>query len=295
MGMSLGKMLALIDADLIAYEAASAADMIDEGYERRSFDYVVEYVDRLIAFILENSGCDTYELFITGQDNFRFDIATVKPYKGNRNDKPKPFYLPAVRKLLESYGAVVCDGMEADDMLAVRAREMNFEDCCICTRDKDLRMVPCWQYGWEVGQQPEWGPNLVDKFGELQFRFSDKILKNGEKSNAIKKVWGTGLKWFYAQLIIGDSTDNIPGLEGKGGGLVHQVIEPCTSEQELFTEVCGAYQNKYGKSYPKYLLEQSRLLWMHDQLDEEGKVILWEFPFELPKRIFSVSDGEGLV
>jgi len=273
-------MLALIDADLIAYEAASAADMVDEGYERRSFDYVIDKVDESIKFITENSGCDSYELFITGKDNFRYDIATVKPYKGNRSDKPKPFYLESTRKLLESYGAVVCDGMEADDMLAVRAREMEYKDCCICSRDKDLRMVPCMQYSWEVGLQPEWGPELVDTLGELHFRFSDKILKNGEKSNAIKKVWGTGLKWFYAQLIIGDSTDNISGLEGKGGGLVHQVIHPCTSEEELFTAAFSAYTDKYGDTAAERLLEQGRLLWMHDTLDEEGKVILWELPYE---------------
>ena len=273
-------MLALIDADLIAYEAASAADMVDEGYERRSFDYVIDKVDESIKFITENSGCDSYELFITGKDNFRYDIATVKPYKGNRSAKPKPFYLESTRKLLESYGAVVCDGMEADDMLAVRAREMEYKDCCICSRDKDLRMVPCMQYSWEVGLQPEWGPELVDTLGELHFRFSDKILKNGEKSNAIKKVWGTGLKWFYAQLIIGDATDNISGLEGKGGGLVHQVIHPCTSEEELFTAAFSAYTDKYGDTAAERLLEQGRLLWMHDTLDEEGKVILWELPYE---------------
>ena len=273
-------MLALIDADLIAYEAASAADMVEEGYERRSFDYVIDKVDESIRFITENSGCDSYELFITGKDNFRYDIATVKPYKGNRSAKPKPFYLESTRKLLESYGAVVCDGMEADDMLAVRAREMEYKDCCICSRDKDLRMVPCMQYSWEVGLQPEWGPELVDTLGELHFRFSDKILKNGEKSNAIKKVWGTGLKWFYAQLIIGDSTDNISGLEGKGGGLVHQVIHPCTSEEELFTAAFSAYTDKYGDTAAERLLEQGRLLWMHDMLDEEGKVILWELPYE---------------
>ena len=273
-------MLALIDADLIAYEAASAADMVDEGYERRSFDYVIDKVDESIKFITENSGCDSYELFITGKDNFRYGIATVKPYKGNRSDKPKPFYLESTRKLLESYGAVVCDGMEADDMLAVRAREMEYKDCCICSRDKDLRMVPCMQYSWEVGLQPEWGPELVDTLGELHFRFSDKILKNGEKSNAIKKVWGTGLKWFYAQLIIGDATDNISGLEGKGGGLVHQIIHPCASEEELFTAAFSAYTDKYGDTAAERLLEQGRLLWMHDTLDEEGKVILWELPYE---------------
>lgn len=274
-------MLALIDADLLAYEAASAADMVEEGYERRSFDYVIDYIEHSIENITEACGCEEYELFITGKENFRYDIATVKPYKGNRSDKPKPHYLPAARKLLESMGATVCDYMEADDMLAVRAKQFPPDEVCICSRDKDLKIVPVWQYSWEVGNQPEWGPQRVDRIGELHYKFSEKILKNGEKSNAIKKVWGTGLKWFYCQVITGDYIDNIPGLEGKGAGLVHQILEPCTTEQELFTAVCGAYKAKYGGSYTERLLEQCRLLWMHDTLDEEGKVVLWEFPFDV--------------
>lgn len=272
-------MIALIDADLIAYEAASAADMpIKDGKERMSFEYCINYVDDLISFITDNAGCDSYELYITGKDNFRHDIATVKPYKGNRSPE-KPYYLPVVRKLLESYGATVCDYMEADDMLAVRAKELG-TNCCICSRDKDLRMVPVWQYSWEVGNQPEWGPNLVDHIGALTFKRSKKILKSGERSNAIDKVSGTGLKWFYAQLITGDSTDNIPGLEGKGAGLVKQVIDPCTTEQELFRAACTAYKAKYGETYVERLLEQARLLWMHDTLDDEGKVVLWEMPYD---------------
>tara|TARA_B110000014_G_scaffold261465_1_gene253237 strand:+ start:530 stop:1354 length:825 start_codon:yes stop_codon:yes gene_type:complete len=270
-------MEALIDADLVAYESASAAEMTEDGI-RRNFDYVVQRVEDTIEFIVEYAGCSSYSLYITGKDNFRHDIATLKPYKGNRK-KEKPFYLEATRKLLEGMGAIVCDGMEADDMLAVEAKRREPESFVICSRDKDLRMIPCWQYSWEVGNQPEWGPQLVDELGELHVRRSTKILKSGEQSNAITKIWGTGLMWFYCQMITGDTTDNISGLEGKGAGLAYEILPPCKNEEELMRAVYAEYEKKYGELAEERMLEQGRLLWMHNELDDEGKVILWELPY----------------
>jgi len=274
-------MLALIDSDLIAYEASTAAECVDEGFQRRSFDYVIEYIDNLIAFITKQAGCDSHELFITGKGNFRFDIATLKPYKGNRKEEEKPFHLEASRKYLESLGANVAQGYEADDAIAIRAKQLPERSFVICSRDKDLRMIEGFQYGWEVGLQPEFEVVYVDELGTLEWSLVNKVLKNGEPSKAIKKIWGTGYKWFCCQLITGDSTDNISGLEGKGAGLAVKILPDCTSKQELLGAVVGAYRDKYGETYAERLLEQGRLLWMHDTLDEEGDVILWEIPNEL--------------
>lgn len=274
----------LVDADLLAYEAASAAEMVDEGYERRNFDWVIEYLEDTITRIKEAVGDVTStEFYLTGKGNFRFDIATVKPYKGNRKDD-KPFYLPSVRKLLEvKYGAIVVDDMEADDMLAIRAEEEMSRRCpvTIASRDKDLRQVSCYQYSWELGKQPEWGPELVDYIGNLDAKFSDKILKNGEQSQAIKKLSGTGLKWFYAQCITGDSTDNIPGLEGKGASLAYELLNDTQDEEQMFRAVLGAYKDKYAEDAAERLLEQGRLLWMCREYDEDGGPKLWELPYDV--------------
>lgn len=265
-------------SDLIAYEAASAADMVDEGMERRRFDYCVDYVDDKIADICEACGVDTpYRIFLTGGGNFRFDIATVKPYKGNRKDE-KPFYLPSVRKYMEvKHGAAMVEGMEADDALAIVAHRFNYKDVIIASRDKDLRQVPCMQYTWECGKQPEWGPELVTLIGDIDVRFSKKILKNGEPSKAIDKISGTGLKWFYTQCITGDTTDNIPGLEGKGAGLAYELLKDTETEEEMYKLVLGAYKDKYAFRGAERLLEQGRLLYMcREKID--GKAVMWELP-----------------
>ena len=272
----------LIDADLIAYEASAAAEMVDEGYEIRNFDWVIGYTDDLVEGIKEAvGGVTSTELFITGDNNFRFDIATVKPYKGNRKDKEKPFYLPSVRKLLEvKYNALKVHGMEADDILAIEAVKYNSDEVCIASRDKDLRQVPCWQYSWEVGRQPEWGPELVDSIGELEATYSNKVLASGEPSKAIKKLSGTGLRWFYAQCIVGDSADNIPGLEGKGAGLAYELLRDAQTEKEMFYAVLGAYEFKYEHNARERLLEQGRLLWMCRELNPDGSAKMWELPYD---------------
>ena len=51
--------------------------MVEEGYERRSFDYVIDKIDESIRFITENSGCDSYELFITGKDNVLMQLIWI--------------------------------------------------------------------------------------------------------------------------------------------------------------------------------------------------------------------------
>ena len=270
----------LIDGDLISYEAASAADMVDEGMERRGWDWTAEHLDKTIINICEACGVQSPAyIFLTGTGNFRFDIATVKPYKGNRKGE-KPFYLPNVRMYLQAqYGAVVVNGMEADDALTITAGRYKPDEVIIASRDKDLRQFPCLQYSWEVGNQPEWGVEMVDEIGDIHVRRSTKTLKNGEPSKAIDKIWGTGLMWFYTQCITGDTTDNIAGLEGKGAALAYEILHGLKTEKEMFLAVLLAYKGKYGELAEERLLEQGRLLYMCREM-KDGKAVMWEFPEE---------------
>lgn len=96
-----------------------------------------------------------------------------------------------------------------------------FQETIICSRDKDLRMCPFWHYGWEHGNQPEFFPTYVERLGEITLS-EDK-----------KKIKGTGLKFFYSQLITGDTVDNIPGLPKGGPVLAALTLADAVSEQEM--------------------------------------------------------------
>ena len=72
-----------------------------------------------------------WEMQLTGKEDLRDDKAVTIPYKGNRKDTAKPVHYKAIRKhLVDKWDAIVTDGMEADDKLAIRQHELtnNFED-----------------------------------------------------------------------------------------------------------------------------------------------------------------------
>lgn len=256
--------IANIDADMLVHEIA-ACGVDRETEEVLSFDYCVSLLETRLQEIQSATGTEELRFFLSGDNNFRYDIATVKPYKGNRK-QPKPFHWKNMRVYLESLGAEVFHGMEADDALAMAQTD----ETVICTRDKDLRQVPGWHYGWEIGLQPEFELQRVDEIGHL-----DLIVK--PKSKDIK---GTGLKFFYSQIITGDTTDNIPGLPRGGAVLAYNLLANTTTEGEMFKAVREAYREKYGDEADERLLEQGQLLWMCREM-KDGKPVLWQFPEEV--------------
>lgn len=65
-------------------------------------------------------------------------------------------------------------------------------------------------------------------------------------STAIEDLKGTGLKFFYSQIITGDMADNYKGLKGKGATLALSVLDNCTTERQLYEATLKCYQEHYG-------------------------------------------------
>lgn len=155
--------------------------------------------------------------------------------------------------------AIISDGIEADDMLAIHQNE----ETVICTRDKDLRQVPGWHFGWEVGKQPEFRMQKVDELGKLVL------------SEDRKKLLGTGLKFFYAQMLIGDTVDNVPGLPNCGPVAAFNTLEALPTKEALHEAVVGLYKAHYGDSWKDEMEEQGQLVWMVRELDMDGNPVMW--------------------
>lgn len=267
----------LIDADVLLYEVGFGCEVgwDEPGYP--SFDRARELLESKIEHI-----CNQVEatqppiLFLTGQGNFRYDIAKRTPYKARLANKP--FHYKNIKAYIKGmYDYRESTGMEADDLMAIEqsSRERLLEECVssgivrsiICSRDKDLRQVEGWHYGWECNGQPSFGPMLCDSLGSLSL------------SANRKKLSGTGQSFFYAQCLMGDSVDSVPGLGGKTGPVTaFEMLQGCTSIPELHNRVLEAYRALYGDRGDEELLEQGRLLWMTRELNEDGTVKLWEFP-----------------
>lgn len=197
---------ALIDADIVCFMAAASAEL-------EPLDVALMRADNHMRDILEATGSDNYKAFISGQHNFRYEVNPM--YKANRV-APQPVHREAVKEfLITEWKASVTDGYEADDALGINQTE----DTIICSIDKDLRMIPGKHYSWD-------------------------ILRKGVVIREAKIFVVTeleGLKAFYTSLYVGDTTDNIIGVQGIGKVRAAKIIDPLNSEQAMFNTARAAY------------------------------------------------------
>lgn len=263
-------MLPLIDADVLCHEIGWSAQFKDKETGEEilfDFDKAALLLDEKIKLIcMEVGATQPPILFLSASEelitmwnrvhgdklefvpNFRYAVAVTRPYKGNRKN-PKPFHFYNLQAyMLATYQCVISqDGYEADDEMSMA--QFGRDDTIICSRDKDLRITPGWHYSWECGGQYSIGPSYTDPLGSLEVRSDRKTL-------------GYGLKFFYYQLIVGDTADYIPGLPGCGDAFARQLLEDAVTERDMFEKVQKAYKEKLGDNAKTYFREQADLLWM---------------------------------
>jgi 5'-3' exonuclease len=190
---------ALIDADILIYRIGFATQDETESTAIRTMAGFLE--DLLLIDLPE---VQTWELFLTGKNNFRMEKAVTAPYKGTRKSE-KPTHYHLLREyLVLSWDALVVDGMEADDMLAIRATELG-EDSVIVTLDKDLDQVVGWHYNF--AKQTKY--YITEEEGKLNF---------------------------YKQFLTGDTVDNIKGVRGIGPKKADKLLADKT-EQEMWDTI----------------------------------------------------------
>ena len=187
-----------VDADQLCY-LAGCHDDEPFATAKHNFHSVLE------TFMIQ-AGAEYYTLHLTGADKGgRFEIATVKEYQANRKGKAKPKHLMALREYVGGLPeAVYHNNQEADDGMAqgnyAAIKAGNESLSVICSADKDLRMCSGYHLNQQTGELVH-----VDGYGEIR-------LTEG-KSKAVK---GYGTSFFWAQLLMGDTADNIPGLPALG-------------------------------------------------------------------------------
>src|SRR3546814_15161345 len=130
-----------------------------------------------------------------------------------------------------------------------------------CSRDKDLRINPGLHYRWECGKQLADGPTFVTELGHLEL-----------SSGTSKKLRGSGLKFFYAQLITGDTVDNISGIPKHGPVRAFNDLSECGTEEELFAKVNSFYDGVYGDDWEKTLQEMAAMLWVNGEANDIGEM-----------------------
>jgi hypothetical protein len=79
---------------------------------------------------------------------------------------------------------------------------------------------------------------------------------------------------FYIQLLVGDRTDNIKGIDGIGPVKAAKILANCKTKEELHAAVLKVYIENYGHTPARVLLlERGRLLWLRRSVNQ-----LWSLP-----------------
>ena len=213
----------LIDADYLIYSVGFASE---EDSEKFAKSRLVETLEDMVYLHLK---ADSYEAFLTGKNNYRYEIAKTVPYKGNRKDAKKPKHYDALREcMITRLGAVIVEGQEADDEVAIRMTKEP-DQYLLVGVDKDLRQIPGWHHN-PMKAQTEY----IDDF--------------------------TGFKNFCTQLLTGDRVDNIPGLEGIGPVKAAKALGKAKTKEELLQAALEKYK-ELGHTQ-EYFVEQGQLLWL---------------------------------
>lgn len=190
-------------------------------------DVAIYRVDVLMRQILEATESEHYKAYLTGRGNFR---KVINPeYKANRKDKEPPCYLQECRDyLIKEWNAVVSQGCEADDLLGIEQTD----ETVICSLDKDLLMVPGVHFNWN----------------KLEYTHVDQLL---------------GLRTFYKQMMIGDRSDNIFGVDKVGPVKAAKLIDHLTDEQEMLKTTLELY----GNDEERFIMN-AQCLWIMQNKDE---------------------------
>jgi len=240
-------MKALIDADRIAYAFGGFKD--DEGFPVE-WPLLQSRIEDNINNILLQTKATSYQLYLTSDDksNFRFDVATILPYKGHRSTD-KPFWYEQIRRyLVHEWKAEIVFGMEADDALGIEQCAKNWYmgleqeyRTIICSVDKDLDTIPGLHFN-EL--HPEKG---VYEISEIDAQRN-----------------------FFNQLLCGDRTDNIPGLFGVGkSSALLRNLESLVHWDDMYLAVKEQYEKRFGSYWKLFMYENAQLLWILRSYDPE--------------------------
>jgi len=224
----------IIDGDVLLYMSIWGKENIEEAQER--FEEIFLEVQSATFSV-------DYVMALGGPDNFRNDL--YSEYKASKSrvksKSTKPVWFNDLKSwIVETYeGAILSENCEADDM--VRIWHLELDACsipyCVVTVDKDLDCC----YGTHYNPRT-------------------KLIYQVTKEYA--------MRFYYKQLLMGDSVDNIPGIKGIGPKKAEKILEGIQGKLQLKQAVCCAYEEAYGDDGFDHMLLNGKLLHIWRTIDD---------------------------
>ncbi len=256
-----------IDGDILRYQVGSIMQkhpFLPDEQIPADPKFIYQTLDTMITKAFKSTGAVELRVVLSGKGNFRNDIATLQPYKGNREDSVKPPHFKTVEDYLkEKYPTIIIHDREADDYLGDVLRY--FPDHAICgSRDKDLRTVPGWHYSWACGdKQPEKPLYRITNYQAWHFFFYQCLI--GDNTD---NIIGCGIK---KEVKWGKNEDGTPRMmmRRKGVGSVGalKILDNAKDTAELYQRVYSEYENVFEEKADEAFIENARLLYIGQTKD----------------------------
>jgi 5'-3' exonuclease len=253
---------ALIDADILAYQAASYAEKPvnwgDGLWTLHAFEADAEHkFTALVQNVIDKVEADEVILALSDSANWRKDVLAT--YKANRAGTRKPMLLPHLREFATTnYKVYQRDTLEGDDCLGILSTMRNkMVDPIVCSLDKDFKTIPGKHYNFGK-----------DEFFEITDHQADY--------------------WHMMQTLMGDSTDGYAGCPGIGAVTAAKILQKAVDEgtpwanreqlNEIYWKHVVAAYDKAGLSEEEALVQArvARICRADDYDFNTRKVILWE-------------------
>jgi DNA polymerase-1 len=264
----------IVDGDPLCYLACAprykqgSAIQLDENGNKIPLEFTKEEdtkyfmqswknLEKKVEELKEKLFCNT--LLMAVQDDTKkiknYRKMMYPEYKMNRHKDPSKqnLFVPKLRKLLVKGGyAIVAEGREADDYVRTWALEARAakEDYVVVSLDKDLQCIP-------------------GKFYNVK---TEELIEISE--------WDA-LKNYYRQLLMGDSSDNIPGLPGIGPKTADKLLLGAFDEEEMQEIVVMNYLEKFEDDWYDMLLSNAKMLHIQTHLNDYFSFDSWPLVQEL--------------
>lgn len=207
--------LYLMDGTAFIYRSFYAQRHLrrSDGYPTNALSLVI----RVLLKIMREEN-PRYFLFVMDGKGPNFRSSLYPEYKANREAMPEELIaqIEPIKRGVDALGLprLVSDGVEADDCIASLAERFSGGmPCVIISGDKDLKQ--CLRenvFAWDPGAKEE------------------KIITE----DLFKEETGVSPRqWPDVQALIGDSSDNIPGVAGIGPKTARQIFEICPNLEAI--------------------------------------------------------------
>ena len=255
---------ALIDADILAYQAAAVSetpiDWEDGLWTLHSFEEdAIRAFEGTLNTILSRVEATQYILAFSDSENWRKKV--LPSYKSNRAGTRKPLLLKFLKEYAQkNHQSLVMPTLEGDDVIGIYATYKSkldpVRDFIICSLDKDFKTIP--------GSHYNFGRDECFEITEHQADY-----------------------WHMVQTLTGDTTDGYTGCPGIGPKTAEKILKEALDEgtpwanpkqlREIYWKhVVKAYDKAgFGEEEALTQARVARILRAEDYDDIQKKVILW--------------------